>query len=63
MFWRKRKGVWIQTLWLSKFNISGLKLYGSIRNVAVWTKEWDRWDPETEGPMPRTFTFGASVTF
>lgn len=49
--------------WLSKFSISALTLYGSVRNVAVWTKEWERWDPETEGPMPRTFTLGASVTF
>lgn len=28
----------VPSKWLSKFNISGLKLYGSIRNVAVWTK-------------------------
>lgn len=53
----------VPSKWLSKFSISALTLYGSVRNVAVWTKEWERWDPETEGPMPRTFTLGASVTF
>ena len=53
----------VPSKWLSKFSISALTLYGSVRNVAVGTKEWERWDPETEGPMPRTFTLGASVTF
>ena len=35
------------------------------RNGAVWAfdKEWDYWDPETKGLLPRTFTFGASITF
>ncbi len=40
-----------------------ISLYGTIRNVAVWTKEWDYWDPEITGPMPRTYTIGAIITF
>ena len=49
--------------YLKSWSISSLKLYGSIRNVAVWTKEWNYWDPEiTDGPSPRTFTIGASLT-
>ena len=47
---------------LSQFNISGLRFTGSIRNVAVWTKEWQYNDPEY-GYVPRTFNFGASLTF
>lgn len=52
----------VPSKFLFKYGISGLKIYGSVRNVGVWTKEWDRWDPETGGPMPRTFTLGASLT-
>jgi hypothetical protein len=48
---------------LNQFSIPALRIYGSIRNVAVWTKEWEYWDPEiTGGPSPRTFTIGASLT-
>ena len=48
---------------LTPWSISSLRLYGSIRNVAVWTKEWEYWDPEiTSGPSQRTFTIGASLT-
>lgn len=48
---------------LKSLGIPSLKLYGSVRNVAVWTKEWEYWDPEiTNAPSPRTFTFGVSLT-
>ena len=49
-----------------------VRLYGGVRNVALWTKDWNYWDPEAKssskttelnGPSPRTFTLGASVTF
>lgn len=44
---------------------SDIRVYGTIRNVAVWNfeKEWDYWDIETLGLLPRTFTLGASITF
>ena len=48
---------------LKPLTISSLRVYGSIRNVACWTKEWDYWDPEiSDGPSPRTFTLGVSLT-
>lgn len=47
---------------LSQFGISGLRFTGSIRNVAVWTKERQYNDPEY-GYVPRTYNFGASLTF
>lgn len=47
---------------LSKFNLAGLRFTGSIRNVAVWTKEWQYTDPEYSY-VPRTFNIGASLTF
>ncbi|NKI25331.1 TonB-dependent receptor [Arenibacter sp. 6A1] len=45
-----------------KFQISSLRLSGNIKNAAVWTKEWDFWDPENSGPTPRTFTLGLNIT-
>ena len=45
-----------------------IRLYGTIRNVAMWalSKDWSQanyWDAETTGSMPRTYTLGASITF
>ena len=45
-----------------KFAAQSLKLFFTIRNVAVWTKKWDFWDPENNGPTPRTYTFGLNMT-
>jgi TonB-linked SusC/RagA family outer membrane protein len=43
------------------FQIQTLKIYGSIQNVAVWSR-WPGWDPEnTGGPSPRYFNFGINV--
>lgn len=50
---------------LAKQGIDKVKVYGSIRNVAVWAKDkhWDYWDIETETVAPRIFTFGLNVSF
>ena len=45
-----------------KFKISSLRISGNIKNAAVWTKEWDFWDPENSGPTPRTVTLGLNIT-
>lgn len=47
---------------LSKYYISGLRLTGSVRNVACWTKEWQYNDPEYGSLVPVTFNFGLSLT-
>jgi hypothetical protein len=47
----------------SKLDIEKLKIFGSIRNVAVWAKDWEYWDPETGGLAPRVFTVGLNVIF
>ena len=47
-----------------KWKIDRLKVFGTIRNVAVWkSKEWTYWDPETGGLAPRTYTLGVNLTF
>jgi TonB-linked SusC/RagA family outer membrane protein len=58
---------------LKKIDVANLKVFGTVRNVAVWSKEWKFWDPEqyrnpfdndnlTNGPSPRTFTLGINLT-
>ncbi|WP_299233405.1 TonB-dependent receptor [uncultured Bacteroides sp.] len=47
---------------LSKFNIGGLRISGSVRNVACWTKEYQCNDPEYGNVVPLTFNFGIGLT-
>ncbi len=52
-------------------DISQIRFSASVRNAALWAPRWHYWDPEvtgpadppTSGPLPRTFTLAASVTF
>lgn len=46
-----------------KLDISQLRITGSVRNLAVYSNNWEYWDPETDGFLPRTFTLGISATF
>ena len=45
-----------------KASIQNLKFFVTIRNVAVWAKKWEFWDPEYSGPTPRYYTFGLNMT-
>lgn len=49
--------------WIKKYEIEKVKVYGTIRNVAVWQKDWEYGDPETGGLATRVFTFGLNLTF
>ncbi|MDR1098327.1 MAG: SusC/RagA family TonB-linked outer membrane protein [Tannerella sp.] len=56
--------------WTVKWDIESVKIYGSIRNVAVWAKDWEYGDPETDpalseggGLAVRTFSLGLNLTF
>lgn len=46
-----------------RMDMSQLRVYASIRNVAVWAKEWEYWDPETTSLMPRYYTVGVTASF
>lgn len=49
--------------WLDKVGIAHAKVFANVRNAAVWCKEWEYGDPETDdGLSPRTYTFGINVT-
>jgi TonB-linked SusC/RagA family outer membrane protein len=49
--------------WTSRFDLDRIKLYGSVRNVAVWAKDWEYGDPETGGLGTRVYTLGLNLTF
>lgn len=56
-------GYTIPTQLSSRWDIEKVKVYGTIRNVAVWNKDWEYGDPETGGLATRLFTIGLNVTF
>jgi len=47
---------------LTKYKITRLKLLLTARNVAVWTKDFNFWDPEYAGPAPSYVTFGLNIS-
>jgi TonB-linked SusC/RagA family outer membrane protein len=48
---------------LRKLQLQGLQIYGSIRNIAVWSPGWIYGDPETGvAASPRYFTIGVNFT-
>jgi len=50
---------------LQGLNLQNLRLYGSVRNLALlYNPEWMHWDPESGySPMPRIFTLGVDISF
>jgi TonB-linked SusC/RagA family outer membrane protein len=47
---------------INRIRLNNLQFYGSIRNLATFTK-WPGWDPESGmNPMPRTFTIGLNCS-
>ncbi|HEX3007104.1 MAG TPA: SusC/RagA family TonB-linked outer membrane protein [Bacteroidales bacterium] len=56
--------------WTSKYQMERIKVYGSVRNAAVWANDWEYGDPETNpntgdgnGLSTRIFTLGLNLTF
>ncbi|WP_345235415.1 SusC/RagA family TonB-linked outer membrane protein [Olivibacter ginsenosidimutans] len=57
--------------WTSKWNLNRVKVYGTVRNVATWAKDWEYGDPETDpavgqsggGFATRVYTLGLNLTF
>lgn len=46
-----------------KWDIEKVKIYGTVRNVAVWAKDWEYGDPETGDWASRVYTLGLNLTF
>lgn len=56
--------------WTSKLDLSRVKVYGTVRNVATWAKDWEYGDPETynsdnnsQGWATRVYTLGLNLVF
>lgn len=49
---------------LSPAKIENLKIYATVRNVAVWKKDknWNYWDIETGDIAPRIYTIGLNLS-
>ncbi|MCW0484556.1 SusC/RagA family TonB-linked outer membrane protein [Gaoshiqia sediminis] len=56
-------GYTLPQMWTSKLDIERVKVYGSVRNVANWAKDWEYGDPETGGLSTRVYTLGLNLTF
>lgn len=56
---------------LKRFNIEGVNVYGTIKNVGCWAPDWEFFDPEAYNPEKpdavsstnRTYTVGVNVSF
>jgi len=47
---------------IAKWKINNLKIYGSVRNAALWTKDdWRYGDIETKGFASRVFSMGVNI--
>lgn len=47
----------------NKWDLQRVKVFGSLRNVAVWQNNWDYGDPETGGLATRILSLGLNVNF
>jgi TonB-linked SusC/RagA family outer membrane protein len=56
-------GYTLPKAWTSTLDVEKIKVYGSIRNVAYWQKDWEYGDPETGGLATRIYTLGLNLTF
>ncbi|MFT3739254.1 MAG: SusC/RagA family TonB-linked outer membrane protein [Breznakibacter sp.] len=56
-------GYTLPKAFIYRYHIEKVKVYGSVRNVAVWQKDWEYGDPETGGLATRIYSLGLNVTF
>lgn len=61
-------GYTLPKAWLQRFDVQNVKIFGSVRNVAVWKKDWEYGDPETGannngGLASRIYSIGLNLTF
>ncbi|MCV9387377.1 SusC/RagA family TonB-linked outer membrane protein [Reichenbachiella ulvae] len=55
-------GYTLPAAWTDRYNIDKVKVYGTIRNVGVWQKDWEYGDPETGGLATRIYSIGLNLT-
>ncbi|MEJ7777941.1 MAG: SusC/RagA family TonB-linked outer membrane protein [Daejeonella sp.] len=47
---------------VQKAGLSGVRVFGTVQNAAIYTQEWSYWDPQNKNPTPRYTTLGLNVT-
>lgn len=47
----------------SKWHLNRVKVFGTVRNVASWAKDWELGDPETGGWAARVYNLGLNLIF
>jgi hypothetical protein len=47
---------------LEKVGVKGAKVYMNVNNAAVYSPDWNYWDPEYDGPTPRYYTVGLNLS-
>lgn len=47
---------------ISKLRVKNAKIYANVNNAAVYSRDWNYWDPENNGPTPRYYTLGLNVS-
>ncbi|MGN8067636.1 SusC/RagA family TonB-linked outer membrane protein [Mucilaginibacter sp. SG564] len=49
--------------WVNRLKMQSMKLYANVNNAAVYSPDWNFWDPENNGPTPRYMSVGLNVVF
>ncbi|MXV15984.1 SusC/RagA family TonB-linked outer membrane protein [Hufsiella ginkgonis] len=47
---------------VQRARISNVRVFGTVQNAAIYTREWEYWDPQNKNPTPRYSTLGLNVT-
>jgi TonB-linked SusC/RagA family outer membrane protein len=60
----------LPTKWSSRLSLDRVKVFGTVRNVAVWNRDWEYGDPETDpsfseggGLATRVYNLGLNLVF
>lgn len=56
-------GYTLPSQWTSRFTLNKVKVFGTVRNAAVWAKDWKYGDPETGGWAARVYNLGINLIF
>lgn len=49
--------------WTSRWDLSNVKVFGTVRNVANWSNNWEYGDPETGSWASRVYNLGLNLVF
>lgn len=56
-------GYTLPSQWTNRFTVNKVKVFGTVRNAAVWSNKWKLGDPETGGWAARVYNLGVNLIF